>query len=110
VGSKSLFNFGAMAGNRLKITFSLLLLGLFLLGKGISYHPLSHTDEGDNEKCELCLFSVISESVLYDTPAQEVKPILVLNVSSQGLLEIRDAFFKEDIFFPSLFSRPPPAL
>ncbi|MEZ2415364.1 hypothetical protein ACA086_10395 [Muriicola sp. E247] len=99
-----------MGGNSLKITFSLLLLGLFLLGKGISYHPLSHSDEADTEKCELCLFSVLSESFLYDTPAQAVKPAIVFNVPSQGHLESRDAFFKEDNFFPSLFSRPPPAL
>ncbi|MBT8312394.1 MAG: hypothetical protein HKP23_06135 [Flavobacteriaceae bacterium] len=99
-----------MGGNSLKITFSLLLLSLFLLGKGISYHPLSHTDEGDTEKCELCLFSVLSESVLYDTPTQEVEPSTVLNIPSQGLLEDRDEFLKVDIYFPSLFSRPPPAL
>lgn len=110
MGSKSLFNFDSMAGNSLKITFSLLLLGLFMLGKGISYHPLSHSDEGDTEKCQLCLFSVLSESVLYNTPAQKVIPAIVLSVFSQELLVEGDEFFKEDTFFPSLLSRPPPAL
>ncbi len=89
---------------------ALLLLGIFLGIKALDYHPLTHAQDDDRVKCELCTFSLLNESTSFDQVTISTSiPVLWSGPRgdiSQALVSIPE----KDRVNPTLFGRPPPAI
>jgi len=99
-----------MGNNAAKTFISLLLLTLFIGFKGLSYHPMTHTEDGEQVKCELCVFTCLNEVTSFNTASPAALSVLIMEAPLQELPgTFTVAYFKETSF-PALFSRPPPAI
>ncbi len=88
---------------------ALLLLGVFLGIKALDYHPLTHAQDDDRVKCELCTLSLLNESTSYDQVSNSID-LPVLWISPQTETSLAQFFApKEDRVYPTLFGRPPPS-
>ena len=88
----------------------LLFLGIILGIKAMDYHPLTHTDDSDSVKCELCLFSQLNEAISYDgVTSFSVSPFLWGEPYRQAP-DFLKAITTEEFSYATLFSRPPPYL
>ena len=88
--------------------FSILLLFLFLVTKGLSYHPLSHISDEDQLKCELCEAVILSESVDADfCTTYEIPPV---HVDFEHWTADLDENLPAQSYSSKHLCRPPPQL
>ncbi|WP_188369592.1 hypothetical protein [Muriicola marianensis] len=99
-----------MQVKRFTSVIALLLLGIFLGIKSLDYHPLTHAQDDDRVKCELCAFSLLHESTSFDQVTFSTAiPVLWSGTHSdisQALVSTKET----DRVDPTLFGRPPPAI
>jgi len=91
-----------------KIVTTILLFGLFLAAKGMSYHSLSHSGDSDTVQCEICDHALLYEITPFDTATPPSFPADFTIISMYQFSDtLKEAIF-EDPSFPALFGRPPP--
>ncbi len=98
-----------MGNNSAKTFISLLLLTLFIGIKGLSYHPMTHAEEGDQVKCELCAFTFLNEVTSFNTVSPTALSVLFIEAPIQELPGTFTVTYIKESSFPVLFGRPPPA-
>ena len=88
---------------------SIFLLLLFLGGKGLEYHPLTHSDENAPNECELCDFAILDLETPY-TPGEEP----TFDPCSHSAIEVTRPESSLPVFTSGqmtmgYFCRPPPS-
>jgi hypothetical protein len=99
-----------MGNNSVKTLISLLLLTLFIGIKGLSYHPMTHAEEGDQVKCELCAFTYLNEVTSFNTVSETAVAVLYVEGPAYELPGTFTVTYFKESSFPVLFGRPPPAI
>ncbi len=88
----------------------MLFLGILLGIKAMDYHLLTHAQDADEVKCELCTFALLNEVTPFDNVPSE--PIVqgIPESPLSELLPAREPLFIEVPTYSALFGRPPPSL
>lgn len=88
----------------------ILFLGILLGIKALDYHPLTHGQDSDAVKCELCIFSIWNESHSFDNSAYSGLPIVNWVFHDERVIDFHKSIPVEEYTDTTLFGRPPPFL
>ena len=85
-------------------------LVLFIGAKALEYHPLSHSDDGPTDRCELCDYALLMESTPFSAPEPTIVEVpFIFPIEAEITLSFSYTLVSQEIE-AGQFYRPPPAV